>query len=160
LLIGDVLVGPAIGEANLLGRGTTVTEALSWTHPPVARAVGTSRVVAKLRCSFCRAELGDNPELTITGDGQRKTTGSFCSAHCRNCVRALAALHPSSLAPDDFVVTRALLTDRLLDLWRRGEGPDPELVLQAAERASCGLPEADAARARGRVPREPLELRR
>jgi hypothetical protein len=137
-----------------------VTEALSWTHPPVRRVVEPSRVVAKLRCSFCRAKLGDNPELTISGDGQRRTTGSFCSARCRTCVLALAALHPSSLAPDDFVVTRALLTDRLLDLWRRGEGPDPELVLQAAERASCGLPEADAARTRGRVPREPLELRR
>jgi hypothetical protein len=159
LLTGDLLAGPAIGETKLLGRGTIVTEARSWTHPPVVRAVD-SRVVAKLRCSFCRAELGDNPELTITGDGQRKTTGSFCSAHCRNCVRALAALHPSSLAPDDFVSTRGLLTDRLLDLWRRGEGPDPELVLRAAERASCGLPDPDsAAPTRLRVPRAPLELR-
>jgi hypothetical protein len=160
LRIGDVLVGPAIGEANLLGRGTIVTEALSWTHPPVARGVETSRVVAKLRCSFCRAELGDNPELTITGDGQRKSTGSFCSAHCRSCVRALAALHPSSLAPDDFVSKRGALTDRLLYLWRRGEGPDPEVVLRAAERASCGLPDPDsAAPTRLRVPRAPLELR-
>jgi hypothetical protein len=117
-------------------------------------------VVAKLRCSFCRAELGDTPELTITGDGQRKTTGSFCSAYCRNCVLALAALHPSSLAPADFVATRALVTDRLLDLWRRGEGPDPVLVLQAAERASCGLPEADlAARTRRAAPRASVELR-
>lgn len=138
-----------------------MTEALSWTYPPVQPVVEASRTVATLRCSFCRAELGDNPELTISGEGQRRSTGSFCSARCRTCVLALAALHPSSLAPDDFVMTRARLTDRLLDLWRRGEGPDPELVLQAAERASCGLPEADsAARTRGRVPREPLELRR
>lgn len=137
-----------------------MTETLSWTHPPVRPVVEPSRVVAKLRCSFCRAELGDNPELTITGDGQRRTTGSFCSAHCRNCVLALAALHPSSLAPDEFVATRALVTDRLLDLWRRGEGPDPVLVLQAAERASCGLPEADmAARTRRGTLPAPLKLR-
>src|SRR5918999_146773 len=118
-----------------------MTEALSWMHPPVKRAVETPRRVAKLRCSFCRAELADNLELTIAGkDGQ----GSFCSAHCRNCVLALAALHPSPLAPDEFVSRRGVLTDRLLDLWRNGRGPDPGLVLRAAERASCGLPNADS----------------
>jgi hypothetical protein len=95
------------------------------------------------RCSFCRAELGESFELTIPGTGkhgQRASTGSFCSTHCRNCVLALAALHPSPLASDDFISKRALLTDRLLDLWRQGQGPDPGLVLQAAERAGCGLP--------------------
>jgi hypothetical protein len=91
------------------------------------------------RCSFCRAELGEGLELTIPRSGKRPhgaSTGRFCSAHCRNCVLALAALHPSPLASDDFVSTRSLLTDRLLELWRRGEGPDPGLVLQAAERAA------------------------
>jgi hypothetical protein len=100
------------------------------------------------RCSSCRAELGESLELTIPGSarhGQRASTGSFCSTHCRNCVLALAALHPSPLASDDFIVTRALLTDRLLDLWRHGRGPDPGLVLQAAERASCGFPAASPA---------------
>jgi hypothetical protein len=95
------------------------------------------------RCSFCRAELGESFELTIPGTGkhgQRASTGSFCSTHCRNCVLALAALHPSPLASDDFISKRALVTDRLLDLWRQGQGPDPGLVLQAAERAGCGLP--------------------
>jgi hypothetical protein len=121
-----------------------MTEALSWTHPPVARAVETQRRIATLRCSFCRAELGDNPELTIAGkDGQGgRSTGSFCSARCRSCVLALAALHPSPLAPEEFVARRGVLTDRLLDLWRRGGGPDPALVLQAAEHVSCGLPNA------------------
>jgi hypothetical protein len=118
-----------------------MTEALAWIHPPVERVVETPRRVAKLRCSFCRAELGDDLELTIAGkDGQ----GSFCSPHCRNCVLALAALHPSPLAPDEFVSRRGVLTDRLLDLWRHGRGPDPELVLRAAEQASCGLPNADS----------------
>jgi hypothetical protein len=133
------------GEATPLGRGTIVTEALSWMHPPVERVVETPRRVAELRCSFCRAELGDNLELTIASKtGQSRSTGSFCSAHCRYCVLALAALHPSPLAPDEFVSRRGVLTDRLLDLWRDGRGPDPELVLQAAERASCGLPSADS----------------
>jgi hypothetical protein len=133
------------GKAKPLGRGTIVTEALSWMHPPVERAVETPRKVAKLRCSFCQAELGDDVELTMAGkDGHGKSTGSFCSAHCRNCVLALAALHPSPLAPDEFISRRGVLTDRLLDLWRHGRGPDPTLVLRAAERASCGLPNADS----------------
>jgi hypothetical protein len=51
----------------------------------------------------------------------------------------LAALHPSPLASGDFISTRTLLIDRLLDLWRQGRGPDPALVLQAAETASRGL---------------------
>jgi hypothetical protein len=123
-----------------------VTEVLSSMHPPVERADETPRRVAKLRCSFCRAELGDNVELTIAGKyGQGKSTGSFCSARCRSCVLALAALHPSPLAPDDFVSRRGVLTDRLLDLWRHGRGPDPEVVLRAAERASSGLPNGDLA---------------
>jgi hypothetical protein len=99
-------------------------------------------------CSFCRAELDESLALTILGSGdhgRRASTGSFCSTHCRNCVLALAALHPSPLASHDFVAKRAAVTDRLLDLWRRGEGPDPCLVLQAAERAaSTGFPTAPA----------------
>ena len=131
---------------NLLGRGTIVTEALSWIRPPLERAVEAPRRVAKLRCSFCRAELGDDPELTIVRtNGYGGSTGSFCSVHCRNCVLALAALNPSPLASNEFVSKRGVLTDRLLDLWRQGRGPDPELVLRAAERASCGLPDADSA---------------
>jgi hypothetical protein len=105
----------------------------------------SNRSAKQSRCSFCRAELGESLELTIPGSGkygQRASTGSFCSTHCRNCVLALAALHPSPLASDDFVVTRGLLTDRLLDLWRQGRGPDPGLVLRAAERASRGFPTA------------------
>jgi hypothetical protein len=96
--------------------------------------------VEKLRCSFCRAELGESIELTIADrNGKRKATGCFCSTRCRDCVLALAALHPSPLAGADFVSTRGLLTDRLLGLWRQGRGPDPRLVLEAAERASRGL---------------------
>jgi hypothetical protein len=118
-----------------------VTESLSWTQPPVERAVAAPRKVAKLRCSFCRADLDENLELTIAGrGGQNASTGSFCSVRCRDCVLALAALHPSPLAPEEFVSRRGVLTDRLLDLWRNGQGPDPVLVLRAAERVSSGLP--------------------
>jgi hypothetical protein len=131
-----------------------VTEALARIHPPEEQVVETPSValsgpvssprVEKLRCSFCRAELGESLELTIPDKhGQRRSTGCFCSAHCRNCVLALAALHPSPLASDDFVSTRGLLTDRLLGLWRQGRGPDPLLVLQAAEGASRGLRTAE-----------------
>ena len=101
----------------------------------------------QLRCSFCQAELGEDIALTTQGfekQHHRATTSSFCSTYCRDCVLALAALHPSPLASSDFVSKRALLTDRLLDLWRRGQGPDPALVLRAAEATSCGLAVADA----------------
>jgi hypothetical protein len=128
-----------------------VTAALLSIRPPEERAVeaanGASRKPShrsapKLRCSFCRAELGESLELTIPGSGkhgQHASTGCFCSTRCRNCVLALAALHPSPLASYEFTSKRALLTDRLLDLWRQGRGPDPGLVLQAAKRAGCGL---------------------
>ena len=101
----------------------------------------TPRVVHTY-CSFCRAELGQGLELTIPGSGVRGrngTVGLFCSERCRDCVLALAALHPSPLASFEFTSKRALLTDRLLDLWRHGKGPDPSLVLEAARRASSGL---------------------
>ena len=57
--------------------------------------------------------------------GQRTSGSSYCSTVCRDSVLALAALHPSPLASSDFISTRALLTDRLLDLWRPGQGPGP-----------------------------------
>lgn len=106
-----------------------------------------NRDAQQLRCSFCQAELGEDIELTTRGSGkqrQRTSTSSFCSTHCRDCVLALAELHPSPLASSDFIAKRALLTDRLLDLWRHGQGPDPALVLQAARTASSGLASADA----------------
>jgi hypothetical protein len=98
-------------------------------------------------CSFCQAEIDGNLELTMPASGkrgQRTSASSFCSAYCRDSVMALAALHPSPLASSDFIAKRALLTDRLLDLWRHGQGPEPALVLHAAEAASCGLEVADA----------------
>ena len=103
------------------------------------------RDARQLRCSFCQAELGEDIELTPSrrGKNDQRTSSSFCSTHCRDCVLALVALHPSPLASSDFIARRGLVTDRLLDLWRHGQGPDPALVLQAARAASTGLASAE-----------------
>jgi hypothetical protein len=101
----------------------------------------------QVRCSFCQSEFDENLELAPPLSDvhrRRASASSFCSAYCRDCVLALAALHPSPLAPGDFISKRALLVDRLLDLWRQGKGPDPALVLRAAEDAGRGLVIADA----------------
>ena len=37
-----------------------------------------------------------------------------------------------------------MLTDHLLDLWRHGGGPDPGLVVRAAEQTGCGLSNAES----------------
>ena len=119
-----------------------MTQALKALPSPLA----SNRRSNKLCCSFCRAELGEGAALEISvsrAQGFGTPASHFCSTRCRDCILALAALHPSPLASDDFVATRTLLTDRLLDLWRNGDGPDPALVLQAALRASCGLAAGD-----------------
>ncbi len=121
-------------------------EAVDIDRDTPAAPVRKRGVAQQLRCSFCQAELGEDIKPTPprwAKHGQRPP-GSFCSTHCRDCVLALAALHPSPLASSDFVTRRGLLTDRLLDLWRHGQGPDPALVLRAARAASTGLASADA----------------
>lgn len=95
-----------------------------------------------LRCSFCQAALGAENEPMSAGagaHGRRMSASRFCSTRCRDCVLALEALNPSPLASYDFITRRALLTDRLIDLWRSGLGPDPTLVLRAARASSSGL---------------------
>jgi hypothetical protein len=94
-----------------------------------------------LRCSFCQAPLGQEHETMSAGarHGQRISASSFCSTRCRDCVLALEALNPSPLASYEFITRRALLTDRLIHLWRSGEGPDPALVLRAARASHSGL---------------------
>lgn len=95
-----------------------------------------------LRCSFCQAELAQEAESSDAAAGkqrQRASASRFCSARCRDCVLALEALNPSPLASYDFILRRGLLTDRLIELWRSGKGPDPTLVLRAARSAGSGL---------------------
>lgn len=133
-----------------------MAEALWSSRPPAGQAVGLDRDTSGppvrnqdakgWRCSFCQADLGGGIELTSAGagkHGRRTSASSFCSTYCRDCVLALAALNPSPLASSDFISKRALLTDRLLALWRHGQGPDPALVLQAARNAGSGLASAD-----------------
>jgi hypothetical protein len=94
------------------------------------------------RCSFCRAPLNEGAAVPIPGprqDARTTPAGLFCSTHCRDCVMALTALQPSPLASDEFIARRTLLSDRLLELWRRGLGPDPRHVLTAAAGAGSGL---------------------
>jgi hypothetical protein len=131
-----------------------MAEAPSSRRPRRGRTAEPGRET--LSCSFCQTELGDDIELTISRSGKhgQRTESSFCSTYCRDCVLALAALHPSPLASSDFISKRALVTDRLLDLWRHGRGPDPVLVLQAARVAGSGLASADA------VPASVADLRR
>jgi hypothetical protein len=111
-----------------------MTETLLWLQEPTVRLVPTTPKASKLECSLCRVELGVGS--TLAGENGE---GTFCSEHCRNCVLALAALHPSVLASHEFVSRRGLLIDQLLNLWRHGRGPDPRLVLEAAQRASRGM---------------------
>lgn len=135
-----------------------MTEAISLLRPPGDQVVELDPDTPtapvrdhdrqQLRCSFCQVALGEGIGLTTQGlekQRHRTTSSSFCSTRCRDCVLALAELHPSPLASDDFIARRALLTDRLLDLWRHGQGPDPALVLEAARTASSGLVSADNA---------------
>jgi hypothetical protein len=133
-----------------------MAEALWSSRPPGGHAGGLGRDMSarpvrnqdakQLRCSFCQADLGGGIELTSAGagkHGRRTSASSFCSTYCRDCVLALAALHPSPLASSDFISRRALLTDQLLALWRHRQGPDPALVLQAARNVGSGLASAD-----------------
>jgi hypothetical protein len=93
-----------------------------------------------LRCSFCRVELREERlPMSVAGRGHWRAASRFCSTRCLNCVLALEALNPSPLASHDFISRRELLTDRLIDLWRHGQGPDPALVLEAARSAGSGF---------------------
>jgi hypothetical protein len=106
-------------------------------------SLGRSGKANRLRCSFCQAELDEETEPVDAAPGKQQrpriSSSRFCSARCRDCVLALEALNPSPLASYDFILRRGLLTDRLIDLWRSGKGPDPTLVLRAARNSSSGL---------------------
>ena len=103
----------------------------------VASAAGTRVTLAvSLRCSFCKSVVDDSAAVRIrTPGGHIRELTAFCSSRCRDCVLALGALNPPVFSSVGFLERRTLLTDRLLQLWRNGKGPDPALVLEAAERA-------------------------
>jgi len=128
--MAEAVWAPGSGEQSVELGGTTPS--------PTTRAAKANG----LRCSFCQALLGSENESMPAGagaHGQRMSASRFCSTRCRDCVLALEALNPSPLASYDFIARRGLLTDRLIDLWRSGRGPDPALVLRAARASSSGL---------------------
>jgi hypothetical protein len=93
-----------------------------------------------LTCNFCTAPVPAELVLTmprLAGGARRDSSGCFCSARCLDCVLALEALHPSPLAPWELREARGVLIDRLLELWRNGRGPDPALVLRAAQQVAA-----------------------
>lgn len=93
-----------------------------------------------LTCNFCTAPVPADDVVKmpkLEGGARRDSAGWFCSARCLDCVLALEALHPSPLATWEFRQARGVLIDRLLELWRSGRGPDPVLVLQAAQQAAA-----------------------
>ena len=99
-----------------------------------AASAAGKRVSLGLRCSFCKSELDESAAVRVrTPGGHSRDLTAFCSTRCRDCVLALSALNPAALSNVDFLERRTLLTDRLLQLWRNGKGPDPALVLEAAE---------------------------
>lgn len=127
-----------------LDEGSSMAETVWASAPQEAVELGGAtpssmgRKTNGLCCSFCQAELYE-VDAVPRNQGPRASSSRFCSARCRDCVLALEALNPSPLASYDFILRRGLITDRLIDLWRSGEGPDPTLVLRAARSASNGL---------------------
>jgi len=105
--------------------------------PALAPAAGAEGPLAEsLRCAFCTSEIVESAAVRIrTPGGHLHASTVFCSFRCRDCVLALGALNPSVFSNRGFLEHRTLLTDRLIQLWRNGQGPDPGLVLVAAERA-------------------------
>jgi hypothetical protein len=126
-----------------------MADTLRTLRPPGEQAVERNRnepvlespsaSAGTLRCAFCQADVRGDAALTSGKSRRGEHESTFCSPRCRDCVHALAGLHPSPLASPEFIATRGLLTDRLLDLWRQGLGPEPAVVVRAAEAASCGL---------------------
>jgi hypothetical protein len=124
-----------------------MAEAVSASQPEeqAAELGGETRSVAirgranVLRCSFCQVELREESIPMSARRRHWRSASRFCSTRCLNCVLALEALNPSPLASDDFISGRELLTDRLIELWRHDQGPDPALVLEAARNAGDGF---------------------
>jgi hypothetical protein len=92
------------------------------------------------RCSICRAEI-EGEGLTYRGTGEPghppRDVGLYCRPRCLDAAQALAALAElHALAPRRIVEQRGQIADGLLVLWRRRIGPDPRLVVAAAERAT------------------------
>jgi hypothetical protein len=97
-----------------------------------------TRLADSPRCSICRAEIGDDGLTLTTRLSARSTVawGLFCSERCRDAAKALVAIDEAPPGTSSAARRqRGEIADGLLALWRRGAGPEPSLVLLAAEHA-------------------------
>ena len=108
---------------------------------PNGRGAVRSKAV---HCGVCTRELA-REGLRLISAG--KMVGAFCSPPCLAAAEALAGLQRWADELDahgrrDEAERREALGDDLLLLWRRGGGPDPEVVAQAVAlaRGRDGLP--------------------
>jgi hypothetical protein len=105
---------------------------------------GARRTNKAVRCGVCTRELRQEG-LRLISAGEM--VGAFCSPRCLAAAEALAGLQRWAEELDahgrrDEAEAREALSDDLLLLWRRGGGPDPEVVAQAVAlaRGRDGLP--------------------
>jgi hypothetical protein len=96
------------------------------------------RLAGPSRCSICRAAIeGEGLCLSSPFGGGKHAHGLYCSERCRNAARALAAIGVTAVGMSSAVLRqREKVAEGLLTLWRRGAGPEPSLVLLAAEQAA------------------------
>jgi len=114
-------------------------------RPPCAAAIardgrriardgrGAPRANQAIRCGVCARELAQEG-LHLISAGEM--IGTFCSPACLAAAEALAELQRWAAELDargrrNEAEAREALGDELLLLWRRGSGPNPELVAQA-----------------------------
>jgi hypothetical protein len=94
------------------------------------------KAAGPFRCAICRAEISDDEGLTFS-DG-RADVGLYCGERCRDAARAAIEIRDAPVgASPELRRQRDEIADALLDLWRRGRGPDPADVLFAAEYANA-----------------------
>jgi len=93
------------------------------------------------RCSICRSGV-EGAGLTYRAPSlpgrPGRDVGVYCGERCRDAARALGVLtEPPPFMPRPIIERRNEIADGLLALWRRRAGPDPLLVIAAAERVNA-----------------------
>lgn len=92
---------------------------------------------AERRCSICSKPIADGEGLTFSipsSGSSRIDVGLYDSERCRTAALAVGAILDAPVgASSAFREQRERIADGLLEAWRRGDGPDPDDVLFAAE---------------------------
>jgi hypothetical protein len=79
---------------------------------------------------------GEGLTFARTTEGRTLDVGRYCGERCRDAARAVIAIRDIPIGSSSGLQRqREEIADALLDLWRRGVGPDPAEVLFAAEYA-------------------------